>query len=110
MSLQRSNSLVLRQKQSMTLKDLTLLIRDEFTASSFLDMTEDWVRISDFSYKREIIEEGRINRFIIQHDLGKNYGFLLKEMYRFALQNLLHKKTEFEMTDNTLVVTVEIDT
>lgn len=74
------------------LKDLTLLIRDEFTASSFLDMTEDWVRISDFSYKREIIEEGRINRFIIQHDLGKNYGFLLKEMYRFALQNLLHKK------------------
>ena len=110
MSLQRSNSLVLRQKQSMTLKDLTLLIRDEFTDSSFLDMTEDWVRISDFSYKREIIEEGRINRFIIQHDLGKNYGFLLKEMYRFALQNLLHKKTEFEMTDNTLVVTVEIDT
>jgi hypothetical protein len=92
------------------LKDLTLLIRDEFTASSFLDMTEDWVRISDFSYKREIIEEGRINRFIIQHDLGKNYGFLLKEMYRFALENLLHKKTEFEMTDNTLVVTVEIDT
>ena len=89
------------------LKDLTLLIRDEFTASSFLDMTEDWVRISDFSYKREIIEEGSINRFIIQHDLGKNYGFLLKEIYRFALENLLHKKTEFEMTDNTLVVTVE---
>jgi len=92
------------------LKDLTLLIRDEFTTSSFLDMTEDWVRISDFSYKREIIEEGSINRFIIQHDLGKNYGFLLKEMYRFALENLLHKKTEFEMTDNTLIVTVEIDT
>jgi hypothetical protein len=90
------------------LKDLALLIRDEFTASSFLDMTEDWVRISDFSYKREIVEDGRINRFIIQHDLGKNYGFLLKEMYRFALENFLHKKTEFEMTDNTLVVTVEI--
>ena len=36
------------------LKDLALLIRDEFTASSFLDMTEDWARISDFSYKHEI--------------------------------------------------------
>ncbi len=87
-----------------------MLIRDEFTASSFLDMAEDWVRISDFSYKREISEDGRINRFIIQHEMGKNYGFLLKEMYRFALQNLLHKKTEFEMADNILVVTVEIDT
>jgi hypothetical protein len=39
--------------------------------------------------------------------LGKNYGFLLKEMYRFALEDLLHKKTEFEMTDNTLVINVE---
>jgi hypothetical protein len=48
--------------------------------------------------------------FMIQHDLGKNYGFLLKEMYRFALEDLLNKKTEFEMTDNTLVVTVEINT
>src|SRR2546428_9578394 len=91
------------------LKDLALLIRDEFTASSFLDMTEDWARISDFSYKHEISDGGRINRFMIQHDLGKNYGFLLKEMYRFALEDLLHKKTEFEMTDNTLVVTVEIN-
>jgi transcriptional regulator of met regulon len=89
------------------IKDLALLIRDEFTASSFLDMTEDWARISDFSYKREISEDGRINRFMIQHDLGKNYGFLLKEMYRFALEDLLHKKTEFEMTDNTLVINVE---
>jgi hypothetical protein len=87
-----------------------LLIRDEFTASSFLDMTEDWARISDFAYKREISDGGRVNRFMIQHDLGKNYGFLLKEMYRFALEDLLHKKTEFEMTDNTLVVTVEINT
>ena len=91
------------------LKDLALLIRDEFTASSFLDMTEDWARISDFAYKREISDGGRINRFMIQHDLGKNYGFLLKEMYRFALEDLLHKKTEFETTDNTLVVTVEIN-
>src|SRR2546428_6983205 len=66
------------------LKDLALLVRDEFTASSFLDMTEDWARISDFSYKHEISDGGRINRFMIQHDLGKNYGFLLKEMYRFA--------------------------
>ena len=73
-------------------------------------MTEDWARISDFSYKHEISEDGRINRSMIQHDLGKNYAFLLKEMYRFALEDLLHKKTEFEMTDNALVVTVENNT
>jgi hypothetical protein len=91
-------------------KDVALLIKDEFTASSFLNMTEDWLRISGFSYKREISEGGSINRFIIQHDLGKNFGFLLKEEYRFTFEDLLHKKTKFEMTDNTLIFTVEINT
>ncbi|HET7148711.1 MAG TPA: hypothetical protein VFI73_09470 [Candidatus Nitrosopolaris sp.] len=89
------------------LKDLALLLKDEFTLSSFLNLTQDWARISDFTYKRESSEGGRINRLMIQHDLGRNYGFLLKEMYRFALEDLLHKKTEFEMTDNTLVVTAQ---
>jgi len=91
-------------------KDVALLIKDEFTASSFLNMTEDWLRISGFSYKREISEGGSIDRFIIQHDLGKNYGFLLKSIYRFPLEDLLHKKTKFEMTDKTLIVTVEVNT
>ena len=91
-------------------KDVALLIKDEFTASSFLNMTEDWLRISGFSYKREISEDGSINRFIIQHDLGKNFGFFLKSIYRFPLEDLLHKKSKFEMTDNTLIVTVEINT
>ena len=91
-------------------KDAALLIKDEFTASSFLNMMEDWLRISGFSYKREISEGGSINRFIIHHDLGKNYRLLLKSMYRFPLEDLLHKKTKFEMTDNTLIVTVEINT
>jgi len=88
------------------LKDLVLLLKDEFTVSSFLDMTEDWARISDFPYKHEISQDGTISRLVIQHDLGKNYAFLLKEMYRFALEELLNEKTEFELTDNTLVLNV----
>src|SRR5256885_562252 len=46
--------LISRAINELTEEDLALLIRDEFTASSFLDMTEDWARISDFSYKHEI--------------------------------------------------------
>jgi len=88
------------------LKDLALLLKDEFTVSSFLEMTKDWARISDFPYKHEVSQDGIISRLIIQHDLGKNYAFLLKEIYRFALEELLNEKTEFELTDNTLVLNV----
>ena len=69
-------------------------------------MTEDWARISDFPYKHEINQDGTISRLVIQHDMGKNYAFMLKEMYRFALEELLNEKTEFELTDNTLVLNV----
>jgi len=88
------------------LKDLALLLKDEFTVSSFLDMTTDWARISDFPYKHEIGQDGTISRIVIEHDLGKNYAFLLKEIYRIALEELLNEKTEFELTDNTIVVSV----
>jgi hypothetical protein len=82
------------------------LVKDEFTVSSFLDMTEDWARISDFPSKHETSQDGTITRLIIQHDMGKNYAFLLKEIYRFALEELLNEKTEFELTDNSLVLNV----
>lgn len=88
------------------IKDLALLVKDEFTVSSFLDMTEDWARISDFPSKHETSQDGTITRLIIQHDMGKNYAFLLKEICRFALEEMLNEKTEFEMTDNSLVLNV----
>lgn len=88
------------------IKDNVLLLKNEFTVSSFLDMTEDWARISDFPYKREVSDDGQITRFMIQHDLGTKYSFFLKEMYRFTLEDLLDKKIEFQTTDNTLLFTV----
>ena len=33
-------------------------------------------------------------------------AFLLKVIYRIALEELLNEKTEFELTDNTLVLNV----
>jgi hypothetical protein len=68
------------------LKDLSLLLKDEFTISSFLDMTAGWARLSDFPYKHEIDQNGTISRLVIEHDLGENCAFLLKEKYGIALE------------------------
>jgi hypothetical protein len=98
-------SIIAEETVKNKIKDLALLVKDEFTVSSFLDMTEDWARISDFPSKHETSQDG-ITRLIIQHDMGKNYAFLLKEICRFALEELLNEKTEFELSDNSLVLNV----
>ena len=47
--------------------DIGLLLRGEFTLPSFLNILENWSRISYFPYKHEV--NNNIHNFIIQHDM-----------------------------------------
>lgn len=81
--------------------EVGLLLRGEFTISSFIDIVEYWSKISAFPYKYEINKN--VHTFIIQHDMGKKYSFLIKEIYSYLLQETFQKKFEFIITDNTIV-------
>lgn len=81
--------------------DVGLLLRGEFTISSFLNIVENWSRISAFPYKHEV--ENDVHNFIIQHDMGRKYSFLLKEIYRYIVEEMFERKTYFTITDNTVV-------
>src|SRR5215469_11296285 len=60
--------------------DIGLLLKGEFTLTSFLKILENWSRISSLPYKHEINDD--VHNFIIQHDMGRNFSFLIKELYR----------------------------
>lgn len=49
--------------------DIGLLLSGEFTISSFLNVLENWSRISSFAYKHEVTNE--VYNLIIQHDMGR---------------------------------------
>src|SRR5919197_3223245 len=55
--------------------DIGLLLRGEFTLTSFLNILENWSRISSIPYKHEINND--IHNFIIQHDMGRKFSFLI---------------------------------
>jgi hypothetical protein len=80
--------------------DLALLLRGEVTLSSFLDILEVWYRVSASPFKHEV--NGCVHNVIIEHGMGKNYSFFLKELYRNVL-DMLETKSEFIITDNTVV-------
>lgn len=81
--------------------DIGLLLRGEFTLPSFLNILENWSRVSSFPYKHEINNDVHI--FIIQHDMGRNFSFLIKELYRYILEEMFERKSEFTVTDNTVM-------
>lgn len=85
--------------------DIGLLLRGEFTISSFLSILENWSRISDIPYRTEENETTR--KIIIEHNMGSKYSYLFKEIYRRLLENAFETKTQFDITDNTIVLTLD---
>jgi hypothetical protein len=81
--------------------DIGLLLKGEFTLPSFLNILENWSRISSFAYKHEVTN--KVHNFLIQHDMGNNYSFFIKEIFRHILQEMFKIKLEFTITDNTVM-------
>ena len=80
--------------------DIGLLLTGEFTLSSFLNILENYSRISTFAYKHEVANE--VHNFIIQHDMGRNYSFFVKEIFQYIFQDVFKIKLDFTITDNTV--------
>jgi hypothetical protein len=81
--------------------DVGLLLSGEYTLTSFLNILENWSRISCFAYKHEANNE--VHNFLIQHDMGRNYSFFVKEIFRYILEEMFKIKLDFTITDNTVV-------
>jgi hypothetical protein len=76
--------------------DLALL-RGEVTLSFYLDTIQNWLRISAIPYKHEVNDN--VHNFIIEHRMGKNFSFFLKE-YNSNILDSLEIKSVFNITDN----------
>jgi hypothetical protein len=81
--------------------DFGLLLRGEFTLSSFLNILENWSLVSSSTYKHEVNDD--VHNFIIHHNMGRKYSFLIKEFYRYMMEEMLKTKSDFTITDNTVV-------
>jgi len=82
------------------IKDMTLMLRQEYTLSSFLAMIESWLRVSGFSYRRD--GTGRVETFVIQHDMGKRWSVYFETLFSYVFEDLNQKKPLFDITDNSI--------
>jgi len=87
-------------------KDFVLLLRDTYDIESALDVIETWMSISGFPHKHLVND--CVHSYIIQHELGRKWSVYLSEMYRFLFEEFGLKKVHFDITDNTVSLTVDI--
>jgi len=76
-----------------------VVIQKEFIDD--LNILENWLRVSSIPYKYETNND--VHNFIIQHDMSRNFSFLIKELYRHILEDIFKIKSDFTITDHTLI-------
>jgi hypothetical protein len=89
-------------------KDLTLLLKGEYSLSSFLKTIESWLRISNFQYSYYITDNGGGHRFVIQHDMGKRWSLYFEKLFSHVFSTFpLAGKLKFEITDNIVAFMIQ---
>jgi hypothetical protein len=93
-----------------TNKDSILLMKNEYTIKSALDLLESWIKISDYPYRHEETNNDQNKHsYVIQHDMGMKVSIYLASLYQFLFDELgQNKRIEFDKTENTLAFTIDI--
>jgi hypothetical protein len=93
------------------IKDMTLLLRKEYTLSSFLDTIESWLRVSGFTYRRDqdSSTDNHTQTFVIQHDMGKRWSMYFERLFRYVFEDLKLTKYSFDNTDNSVAFKIQVE-
>ena len=87
------------------LVDISLFLKGGFSIASLSNIAETWLRIAKMPYRYEI--NGNSCRIIIEHDMGYNYSFSIKEISRYILEVAFKTQASCNFTDNTVVIELE---
>ena len=89
------------------LRDMSILLRGEFKISSFLDTLRIWLKIERTPNRFEQ-DDGQGNfKIVIRHDMGYKYSYLLKEMFRYIMEEKFHRPFDCTLTETTILINSE---
>jgi hypothetical protein len=87
------------------LVDVCLFLRGGFNIASISQIAETWLRIAQMSHRIEVDRD--IYKIIIEHDMGRKYSYLIKEISRYLLEVAFEKKSSCDVTENAVIIKVE---
>jgi hypothetical protein len=87
-------------------KEFVMMLRNEYSLISALDVIETWIEITGYSYRHEV--RGSEHFFIVQHDMGIKWSFFIREIYRFIFEDFGLARVDFDSSENALSFKVDI--
>ena len=87
------------------LVDISLFLHGGFNLASISQIVEVWLRIAQMSHRIEVT--GNLYKIIIEHDMGRKYSFLIKEISRYLLEVAFETKSSCDITENAVIIKVE---
>jgi hypothetical protein len=89
-------------------KNFILMLRNEYTVTSALDVLETWLKIVGYSYRHEV--GGTEHSYIIQHDMGIKWSLLLSKLFEFIAEDFELPRVNFDASESLLSFRVDIGT
>jgi hypothetical protein len=86
-------------------KDVMLVLRNEYSMEAMLDVVETWARICGYSY-RLLPKDGK-DIYVIQHNMGKKWSLMIKELIRQTYEDFGRPPPEFDSSEN--IVSFRVD-
>ena len=86
------------------LVDISLFLRGGFNIASISEIAETWLRISQMPHRVEVA--GDVHKIIIEHDMGRKYSYLIKEISRYLLEVAFETRSSCDVTENAVVITI----
>jgi hypothetical protein len=83
-----------------TFKNILVFMKESHNLKDFVEILRTWLTVSWMQHN--IVLRNSSYRFNIQHDLGAKWSLYVKTLVSELSQDILGKKTEIKISDNTI--------
>lgn len=88
-------------------KGSIMMLRNEYSVISALEVLETWIKIAGYSYRHEAKDSE--HSFVIYHYMGKKWSLYLRELFRFISEDFGLSRAQFDIDENAMSFRVHTD-
>jgi hypothetical protein len=87
-------------------KNMILVLRNEYNAGAFLDVLDSWLKSSSVSFTKHINHETEV--YTVTHELGIKWSMYLSHMLQVIFDDMGMKEVIFEKTDDIVMFKIPL--
>jgi hypothetical protein len=85
----------------LRIKDMTLVLRNNYTLVSFLDVIEAWMSVSSVAFDKRSMDGSYL--YTVSHELGSKWSSFLSLVLQSVFMKMGVRDVSFDVTDGTVL-------